>query len=162
MIDGDVLNGAARHARIQGLHRILHDGNPAALLDGPEAACSVVEIPGEDDTNGARPVAIRRRAEQWIDGRPESVFSRSFRDSHRALVDHQVTIRRRDVHAGSAQGHAGHDLEGRKVARSLQNLMQIPAQSVRCAARRRSESQNRVVALRRGSSARRRRLTKCR
>ena len=74
MINGDVLNGAARHARIQGLHRILHDGNAAALLDGPEAARPVVETPGEDDTNGARPVAIRRRAEQRMAG--QNRFSR--------------------------------------------------------------------------------------
>ena len=92
VVDVDVLQRAARHRVDEGIVRILHDGKPALALDGGQPRRSVVERPGQHDTDHARPERIGRRPEERIDRGPMPVFARAADDADVVLVHEQVMI----------------------------------------------------------------------
>jgi hypothetical protein len=59
VIDVDVAEGDARHARIVGLAGILHDGDAAPLLDGLQADGAVVELAGQHHADDPRSMGAR-------------------------------------------------------------------------------------------------------
>jgi hypothetical protein len=74
MIDGDIFNGACRHAGSQRLDWILDDRGAPACLDGGQAGRAIVQSPGQDDADGAPAEACGGSAEQRIDGGTGMVF----------------------------------------------------------------------------------------
>jgi hypothetical protein len=57
---GDVRERAGRHAGVQGVLRILHDGTAAERLDHGQAGRAVVARAGEEDTHHAAATLARR------------------------------------------------------------------------------------------------------
>src|SRR5207237_7281884 len=97
MVDVGILQGASWHVAADGLVRILHDADPAELLDRHHAGGAVVERSREDDADHARAGGPRRGPEQGIDGGTVSAFLRAGGQPQRAVVDEEMPARRRDV-----------------------------------------------------------------
>ena len=97
VIDLDVPQRRFRHSRAESVGRILHDRQTACDLDRDQSRGSVVERAGQNHADDARAVGPRRAAEERIDRRPMPVLGRSANDTDASGLDHQVTIRRRDV-----------------------------------------------------------------
>jgi hypothetical protein len=115
-----------RHGRKQRISRVLHHGNASELLDRPQSGRPIVEIAGEDDANRSRPVHLRRRSEQRINGGPESVFARPLRHSHSPRLDEQVPIRWCDVDIAGLEPAR---IDGRRDSKTSPSLEDLREQS---------------------------------
>ena len=80
MVYGDLLNGAARHPGIQGLIRVLNEGDAAAHFYRFQSRRAVAERPGQNHADDAGTVGERRASESGINGGAVS-FSRGPRVS---------------------------------------------------------------------------------
>jgi len=96
-IDVRVVECARRHAGIRRISRVLHDGHPAAPLDGDQVSRAVVEHARQDAADDTGTVRDGGRAKERVNGRPLAVFARSFGDTYVALLDQDVMIRRRNI-----------------------------------------------------------------
>jgi hypothetical protein len=93
-----VLDGASGPALIGSGIRILNDGYAAVLLDPQQAGRAVVQIPGENDPNDTRPVALGRRAEEGIHGGAVPVFLGPPGEVHMIISNVKVMIGRGNVY----------------------------------------------------------------
>jgi hypothetical protein len=111
------VHGVGRHRRVEGLGRVLDDDRPSQPLDRPEPADAVVERAREDHASHTALVTHRRRPEQGVDRRPVPVLSQPVFEPHRAVLEQQVVVGRRDVDVpvldrGAVVGVLGGQLSG--------------------------------------------------
>ena len=72
-IDRACRDGAARHAVIASLVRVLRDDEPARLLHGPQADAAIRAGAGQDHADGAAAVFLRQGMQQKIERQTRAV-----------------------------------------------------------------------------------------
>src|SRR5581483_8782737 len=113
------------HGGCVGVFRVLHDGSAAAPLDLSEAGRTIVQVPTQDNSDGADTIGERGRTEEGIDRWPTSVFAWTGLQEHFATIQQHMTLS-----AGSDVNTCGQDWRivycknHRQFAASIQNVRQ--------------------------------------
>ena len=68
------LQGADGHIRIEGIIRILYDGDAASPFDLYQARCAVIEQAGQNDADDSRAIGFGSRPKKRIDCGPGEVL----------------------------------------------------------------------------------------
>lgn len=92
-------HGRRGHAGKPSLLGRLYEHAATALIDLDRPCDPVVPGAGEHDRDRARPVRRCRAAEEDVDRRAEALIGRSAHGEHLVILDHQMAVGRRDVHA---------------------------------------------------------------
>jgi hypothetical protein len=77
--------------------RILHDRDPAALLDAEQTRRAIAQVAGEQGADDSVPIVVRGAAEERVDRRPMPVFLGAAAETSVPVLDEQVAVRLRDV-----------------------------------------------------------------
>jgi hypothetical protein len=118
---GDVVDqaggdGAPRHPVEAGARRLLHQGQPADLLDGADAAHAVRPGAGEHDADGAVALVFGEGAEEDVDREAHRAVGGLVGEAQLPVLDLEVLPRRdqvngvgldRDALVGAPDGHPG-------------------------------------------------------
>ena len=121
-VDGDVGDGVGRHARVERVLGVLHDGGAAVSLDDRQTGRAVVPRPGQHDADHARTVRMRGGAEERVDRGAVVVLPWADRHAGGAALHHQVVVGRRDEDVTATQGLPVHRRAARQIARPAEDL----------------------------------------
>jgi hypothetical protein len=122
MVDGHVLEGVARHARVQGVRRVLDDRHTAARLDRHQPGRAVVQ--GARHHHAHHPGGVRTggAAEQRVDGGPVAVLVRAAGQVRVTGPEQHMMVGRRDVDAAVLDRLAVLDVAGWQRAAPAQDV----------------------------------------
>ena len=127
MVDGDMPQRTLGHAGLPGIGGVLYHCDAAALLDGLQARGAVVQHSAQHDSDRARAMPQRCRAEQRIDGWSRMVFLGTTHQPQSRSVHQQVMIGRRNVDAARHDRLAIAGIGRRQAAGGLKQLRQEAA-----------------------------------
>ncbi|MDP9991660.1 hypothetical protein J2W28_002837 [Variovorax boronicumulans] len=162
MVGAHHRQGGARHARLEGVGRVLHDDRAAAVLDGVQARAAVFEHAGEHHADGARAHLQRGGTKQGVDGGACMVFLRAAGQADHTAFEQHVVVGRRDVDGAGGRRIAivrRHGGVGPARAQELRELAAVRADVLheeyrhrKVRGQRRRELEHRVHAARRGTN----------
>ncbi len=104
-IDHAGLDGAARHAAVARLVRVLGDDQAAGLADRPGAERPVGARARQDDTDGALRSVPGQGLQEEIEGHARPVRRQRYGQAQVALGDGQIGARRNDVEMAAFDPH---------------------------------------------------------
>jgi hypothetical protein len=104
MIDGHVVNGAPRHALIEGGLERLHDRNTFPLLDGKQPGSAIVEIPRQDHTHYPWAIAVSGSTKQRVYCGAVPVFLGALGQASAAIAEEEMAIRGSHVDVPGVDG----------------------------------------------------------
>src|SRR6202043_1536325 len=88
---------APRHAVILGVLGILHDNEPALLLDRLQPQAAVAAGSREDHADRAFAELFRQRAQKEVVGQARTVTLQWFREAQGTVADREITARRNEI-----------------------------------------------------------------
>ena len=104
-IDGAGHDRAARHAVIVGLVRILHDDEPAFLLDRLQPEAAVAAGSRQDHADRAFAKLFRQRAQEKVERQARAVALARLREAQGAVADRKIGARRNDIDMLALERH---------------------------------------------------------
>ena len=116
------INGAAGHAVELRRVGLLHQHHAGLLLDGLEAQRAVAAHAGKDHAHAALPLIFSERPQKEINGQPQAARRGRVQQMQHAVQDGQVLVRRDDIDAVRADGHAVLHLEDFHLRHALEQF----------------------------------------
>ena len=105
-VDGAGHDRAARHAVILGLVRVLHDDEPAFLLDRLQPQAAVAAGSRQDHADRAFAKLFRQRAQEKVERQASAVALVRRREAQGARADRKISARRNEIDMLGLDRHA--------------------------------------------------------